>query len=301
MDFRPNRTLGTLIGSGLALLLMGGIGLGVSSLDVTPVTPSILLWVALPLVALPLLALVIYRLYGLWTAVYRIDRDGLYLRWGLARQAVPLADVSAMVPAGEYDGLPQPRLGFWWPGCLVTEGNSAGDRPFEFFAGSDIAGGIVVTIPDRDLLITPPDPVAFKRAFVDATRLGSLDRIRPVSERPDFLLSRVWSDQWARGLIVAGLLIPLALLGYLGWRAPALPVSVPFGFDATGVPNLMAPPGRLLLLPMLGGALWLVDTAAGAWLFRRDSLRPLAYALWAGGILATGLLWGATLQLITAV
>lgn len=300
MEFRPNRTLGTLIGSGLGLLLLGCIGLGVSSLDVTPVTPSILLWVVLPLAALPLLALVIYRLYGLWTAVYRIDRDGLYLRWGLARQAVPLADVSAMVPADEFKGRPQLKIGFWWPGCVVAEGVSPGERPFEFFAGGDLAGGIVVTIPDRDLLITPPDPVAFKRAFVDATRLGSLDRIQPISERPDFLLSRVWSDRWARVLILAGLIIPLALLGYLGWRAPALPPTVPFGFDANGVPNPMAPPGRLLLLPLLGGALWLVDATAGAWLFRRDGLRPLAYALWAGCILATSLLWGATLQLMAA-
>jgi uncharacterized membrane protein len=92
----------------------------------------------------------------------------------------------------------------------------------------------------------------------------------------------------------------LLLLGYLVVRAPSLPAQVPFGFDPSGAPDPMAPPGRLLLLPMIGGLCWLADLVVGAWIYRRDQDRPLAYAMWAAAVLVGGLLWGATFHLLAA-
>ncbi len=96
-----------------------------------------------------------------------------------------------------------------------------------------------------------------------------------------------------------GALLPLALLAFVGWRAPGLPSSVPFGFDALGNPGAEAPPGRLLLLPLMAGVLWLVDLSLGAWLYRSEPDRRLAYTVWAIALAGGLLLWGAALHLIS--
>jgi hypothetical protein len=73
---------------------------------------------------------------------------------------------------------------------------------------------------------------------------------------------------------------------------------VAFGFDTSGVVDTLAPPGRLLLLPMIGGASWFFNLFFGLWMYRTTINRPLAYMLWVGALLIGGLLWGAALQLL---
>jgi hypothetical protein len=131
-------------------------------------------------------------------------------------------------------------------------------------------------------------------------RMGSLERIQSIRLRPDFLFNRLWMDGWARGLVLAGLALSLLLLGFLAFQASALTTQVPFGFDVYGVPEGFVPATRLLLLPMIAGLCWLTDFVIGAWLFRKDELRPLAYGLWACALMVAGLLWGASLQLLAA-
>ena len=65
--------------------------------------------------------------------------------------------------------------------------------------------------------------------------------------------------------------------------------------------DTLAPPGRLLLLPLIAGFCWMVDFTLGVWLYRRKEQRPLSYMLWGSAILMSGLLWVATAQLVNAV
>lgn len=301
MNFTPRRTLGSLIGAAFLLLLMAAAGAGLSQLDVSPATPLIILWVLLPLISLPLMVVVGYRLYGLWTAVYRIDREGFYLRWGLVREHIPLDRVESVRLVADIGATPRPAFGWWWPGCVVTTAD--GDRlpPIEIFAGSGLGQGVLISSSQCQLLIAPAGPQGFVRYFTEATRLGSLQPIAALSDRPAFVFTDVWADRRARALILVGAALPLALSAFLGWRVPGLPSSVPFGFDALGNPGALAPPGRLLLLPFMAGVLWLVDLSLGAWLYRADENRRLAYTVWATA-LATGLLlWGAALHLMSTV
>jgi len=130
--------------------------------------------------------------------------------------------------------------------------------------------------------------------------MGSLEAIPEQSVRADFLVARVWNDRFARALILAGLVIPLLLLGALVIMAPSLPELVPFGFGPTGQPTPLAPPGRLLLLPMIAGLIWIADLVLGAWFFGNDPDQPVAYALWGTAIVAGALLAGATWKLLSA-
>ena len=193
---------------------------------------------------------------------------------------------------------PRLRLGWWWPGCVVTRGEGGAQPPLEIFAGSGLDKAVFVVSAERQLLITPKDAPLFVKSFTEATRLGSLHPIAPYSERPAFVFTDVWADRRARALILVGALLPLVLLAFVGWQAPALPSVVPFGFDALGNPGAEAPPGRLLLLPLMAGVMWLADLSLGAWLYRGESDRRLAYTVWAVALAGGLLLWGAALHLM---
>jgi hypothetical protein len=301
MDFFPPRRLGVILGVGLLLCLLGLSAWGIVRLASSPVTPLTVLWVLLPLLGLPLAAGVVYRLFGLLTSRYRIDRDGFYLHWGSGAEQVPLSLVRGLRSGERSTGRLWPKPGLWWPGCVVGRGHVGDQGHVEFFASAGRDRLLFVEIEGRTFAITPEDPQAFVQAFVDATRLGSLEPIRAISLQPDFLLARVGEDRPASLLLLIGLALPLLLLIFLAFRAPGLPGEVPFGYAEDGSVSMLAPPGRLLLLPILGGFFWLVNLLLGAWIFRRPEGRLPAYGLWGAQALLGLLLWGAVLQLLQAV
>lgn len=282
------------------MILLALIVLSVVQLTTATISAWLILWVTLPLVSVPLALLIVYRLYNLLTACYRLDRNGFYLTWGLITEQISLAEITLMGSAEEMTPGLRPDRGLWWPGYVFGSREVEGEGLVECFATTGSRGMIVLSAGERLLAISPPDPEAFQQAFVDATRLGSLEPIATLSQRPDFVFSDLWNDRLAQVLVLMGLGLPLLLLGYLALRVPTLPASVPFGFDTTGAPNPLAPPARLLLLPMIGGLCWFADFAVGAWLYRQARDRPLAYAIWGVAIVVGGLFWGATLQLLTA-
>ncbi len=283
------------------MLASAGAAAGVARLADATVSPWIVLWVSLPLLGVPLALMAAYRVYGLLTAGYSLDRDRLRVRWGLAQEDIPLSEITHLAPPpGDLTGL-RPSPGFWWPGCVVGRKPVEGRGEVEFFATRLADGLVLVEAGERRLALSPTDPEAFQQAYLDATRMGSLERIAGRSVRPDFFLGRLWSDGLARGLVLAGVLLPVVQIGYLSVQAARLPVQVPFGFNAVGAPDPFVPPGRLLLLPMLGGLFWLINLAIGAWLYRRPGERPLAYGLWSTSVLVGLLLWGAGIELLAVV
>jgi hypothetical protein len=300
MRFHPPRLTGLLLGLLFLATAAGAAALGVMQLGNIGFSAWMAVWIALPMLGVPAAVVVAYRLFGLLTASYRLDRDGFRLRWGMAVEQVPLADVREVsVPDAEAAHL-RPGWGIWWPGCVIGHRLVDGLGPVEFFASTGAGGMLLLKLEDRWLAISPSDRDGFRQAYIDMMRMGSLERIAAMRLRPDFLFNRLWSDRWARGLVLAGLGLSLLLLGYLAFQASTLPTQVPFGFDAYGTPEIFVSPTRLLLLPMIGGLCWLADSVIGLWLYRKDDQRPLAYGLWATAVLVGGLLWGASLHILAA-
>lgn len=298
MDVSPSRLLGTLLGGIILIVVLGGVVLGIFQLATAPISIWMVLWVLFPAAGVPLALLIAYRLYGLLTSQYQLDRNGFYLKWGLASEQIPLARIKGVHFAKEIAAKLSPGRSLWWPGCVVGKKEVEGVGLVELFATTGVDGLVVVRADDRWIGISPPDPEAFHMAFHDATRMGALELIPELSVRPDFVLTQVWSDRVARFLVLTGIGLPLLLLGYLAFRIPGLPDQVPFGFDPSGSPMTPAPPGRLLLLPMIGAFSWMVDFIAGAWLYRRTNDRSLAYTVWSVSSLLGALLWGASLHLL---
>jgi len=300
MDCRPPLRTGLLIGIGLLVAGLAAATVGLAQIGRAALSPWLVLWTLMPLVGAPLAVVAAYRLYGLLTARYRIDRNALHLRWGLRLEEAPMADV-VLQPVHEAmrTSLRSAR-GLWWPGCVVGEGRVEGVGPIEFLSTRSAAETLLVATGGRVLAISPPDPKAFLEAFVRATRLGPLEKVTPMSVRPEFFSDRLWEDKTARWLVLLGLALPIGLLGYLGASAPDTAALIPFGFDAAGQPNLLAPPGRLLFLPLTAGLCWVVDALLGGWLYRSEGDRLLAYGIWGLAVIVGLLFWGAALQLIAA-
>jgi hypothetical protein len=300
MNFRPPRTIGLLIGILLLLGLFSGIGFSVFQMASETVSPFLGIWTTLVVIGFPLALLVIYRLYGLLTAEYILNRDGFYLRWGLATDQIPIADIAALQPQSGYPGVSRPRLGIWWPGCITGQSHSEEFGLTEFFACSTIKGNVIIQLRNRVIVITPPDVQDFMQAFSEIVQMGALEEIPEISQRPDFFSARLWADRYARGLIGLGLILILALLASVSYQVSRLESTVPFSFDEFGVPDLFVPPARLLILPLVGGVFWVADLVIGSWLYRMDKNRPVAYLVWGMGVVLVGMLWGAMINLIAA-
>jgi len=98
MDAAPPRTLGILIGVTLLLAGLAAMVLGVAQLAQASISAALLLWAGLPIAGAALAALAAYRLYGLGTARYLLNRNGIGIRWGLAVEEMPLPTVRLELP-----------------------------------------------------------------------------------------------------------------------------------------------------------------------------------------------------------
>lgn len=301
MNFHPSRSRGMIFGFAILLLLLGAGVFGLVMLATDTISVWMVLWVLLPLLSFPLIMAVGYRLYGLITARYYLDRDGFFLQWGSVVEQIPIAAIQGVDTAEALGAELRARGALAWPGLVLGECEDENTGRVEFFASTSADRLVVIQTAAHSFAISPQDREGFLGAFNSALRMGPLETIPAISKRPQFVQTVIEVDTIARLLVVVGVLLPLLLLGYLGFRVVGLPPAVPFGFGPEGIIDTFAPPGRLLLLPMIGGLCWLIDLVAGFWLYRSEKNRPLAYTLWAMPILVSGLLWGATLQLLSAI
>jgi hypothetical protein len=285
--FPPPRRTGLIFQVGVGLLLMAGSGLLVWRAALAPAGTGFLisLFFAVALFApVPLLA---YRAYALVGANYALERDGLQIRWGLRAEDIPLPEIEWIRPASDLViALHRPLLA--WPGGLLGTRQVEGLGPVEFIA-SDLRSLLLVATPQRVYAISPANPRTFMKTFQVANEMGSLAPIRAQTIYPTVLIGRVWDDRMGRVLLMAGFGLGLILLIWVSLAIPTLP-PISLGFLPNGQPGDPGPAQRLLLLPILNGLTFLVDTVAGLYFYRKPDLRSLAYTLWGSGLLTPTLL-----------
>jgi hypothetical protein len=220
---------------------------------------------------------VFYRGYALMNAFYRLERDGLRLRWGLRAEDIPLPEIEWVRPVQELGfSLPLPPL--IAPGAVLGSRKVAELGTVEFMA-SEMDALLLVAARDRVFAISPQDGRAFNRAFQRMIELGSLTPLPPYSAQPAAFARRVWDDRPARWFLIAGLILTVLLLIVVALAIPSTP-SVSLGFDAQGQPLPPVPAEQLLLLPVLGILIYLVNLLTGIYFYRRESDRAVAFMLW---------------------
>ncbi|HEY9075420.1 MAG TPA: PH domain-containing protein [Anaerolineaceae bacterium] len=238
---------------------------------------------------------VFYRLYALLQASYTLERDGLRIHWGLRSEDIPLPEIEWVRPASDLTfDLPVPL--FSWYGALRGTINVEGLGPVEFL-GAEMNQLLLVATPRKIYAISPANPKDFLKAFRRVFELGSLTPFSSFSAAPSAFLLRVWSDKNARWLFLAGLGLALFLAGgVLGFSLLVPNAQVVLTPSARVLEPV--PANRLLLLPVLGGFLFIVDLAVGTFFYRRLDQRPLAYLLWGGNLVTLTLLIAAAIAAI---
>jgi hypothetical protein len=245
------------------------------------------LFLILALLSFAPLPWVFYRAYALARASYRLERDGLRLRWGMRAEDIPLPDIEwVRRPDDLVTDLPLPRLR--WPGAVLGLVNAADLGVVEYMAAGTETMLLVAT-PRRIYAISPQDPDTFMRAFQRALEMGSLTPISSVSVLPAAYLAQIWRDRLTRALLAAGFLLNLLLLVGVSLVIPGR-VSASLGFFPGGEPLPAVSTSQLLLMPVLSAFVYVVDLAMGLFFYRHEQQRPIAYMIWGSAPVSAALL-----------
>ena len=269
----------------LVLLAMGVLGLWQAAQ--APIGLGFLLFLIPILLALIFVPLIAYRTYALWRASYLLERDGIYLRWGLREEIIPMDAVIWVKPSQDLEiSIPRPWLR--WPGAVLGVRKLPEGKPLEYLAASTTH--LILIATDESLYaISPANDAEFMLAYQRFAELGSLTPLTPFSGYPANLLRRVWASPFARYLLLIGFLVAILLLVFVSLNVPSNQ-TISLGFEPDGTPSSPAPSVFLLLLPLLNGIYFLINVFAGLYIYRSQDRWILAYLLWGSGLL-TGLLF----------
>jgi hypothetical protein len=295
--FPPAKQLGLILHAILILLLAGASIWGFANLTNAPVGPMFVSYLLIGILAFTPIPFLGYRAYALFKADYYIDRDSLAILWGLRIEDIPLTDIEWVRPASDLTNplsLPPLRL----PGAVLGTRRHPDLGAVEFIA-STARNLILIATSKHVFAISPRDAAALVRTFARATELGSLTPTEAKSVYPSFVITQAWESPIARLLWLMGLLLNLALVGWVGFLIPSLS-QVPLGFNPSNVPNEAVPSGQLILLPLISSLMFITGLLGGLYLYRWDRERPLAFIIWLSSTLCALLFLLAILFLIMA-
>jgi hypothetical protein len=246
-----------------------------------------------------LLPAILLRIFFLFTARYEISPSGsLILRFGPWREILPIEEVEEIRSGSRIPDAVRASAPGWlemWHGRVAAEGEAAVD-----WMATDRGQRLLLLVTKRRLLaISPADPAGFAKCLTELSARGSLEKIDPVSTQPTSIIVEIIKNIPAVGLLLGGSFGLTALGSFLTAIQPGLPPDQPFRFDPAGAPTSLGNPNRLLILPLAGGFLWLVNSVLGWWAWRKGQ-KPSAYALWAVSLFIMIGLWAAAVSLISA-
>jgi hypothetical protein len=245
------------------------------------------------LILLPLLA---YRLYALNRSYYSLDRDRLTLKWGLRIEQIPISDIEWIRPMAALAGsLPQPFLAL--PGSVLGVRRHTDLGLVEYLA-SDPNDLLLIAASGKVFAISPEDPTLFMEDVQRAIEMGSLTPVVSRSVYPSFVVSQAWDSLLARFLWLAGLFLNIGLLAWVSLMEPSLD-KVSLGFLPSGQPRPPSPGLWIMLLPVVSLVFFLAGWIAGLLIYRRPDHRPMAFILWASGVLSSFLFLLAVLFILT--
>ncbi len=147
----------------------------------------------------------------------------------------------------------------------------------------------VIVTRENAFVISPADERGFLRAFQRATELGSLNPIPQVSVVPAAFIRQVWTDKYARLLMLVGLGFTLLFFLAVTVTIPNL-TEISIGFTPQGERLEPGNPVQLLLLPVLAAMSYGMDVIGAFFFFRKEEQRPITYLLLGAGILVPALM-----------
>lgn len=293
MNWYPDKRVGLLWGLGLlgALtfadyrLLRGTLG--------TPINLLFFGRALLLLATLLLLAFLVYALYGLANLAYHVERNGIVIRWAASYDVVPMGDIKTVVPFPKGKPLPS---GIGWPGYRIGQVWIQGLGPVRLYTTRPLEQSLLIRTADRSYLISPANVEGFLADYRARRLLGEITRWTQERRLPALFSLTVWRDRLVAWLFLSGLLLNLALFGYLSARYPQLSPRMILSFDPRGLGERIGARWELFLLPAGGLGILLLNGALAAWVHRQG--RVLSLLLLGNVSLVQVLVWLTTLRLV---
>ncbi len=222
-----------------------------------------LLQLALALVLFVVEALFSYQVFLVLTTRFQLTRSALELQWGFRREVLPLEQVEWAHPVLDFDS-PMPLPGFVLPFQYYGIRRIRGLGTVEF-AATDRRNMVLIRADSRHFVISPEDAYAFASEFEKLSALGPQEAVAPLSQTGRNLIGEILQDSMARKLFTAG------IVGLLTLTAVSIALSATRP-TITWITLELVPSNRLLLLLLVGGLDWLLNTFLGGYFYLRGLL-----------------------------
>lgn len=222
-----------------------------------------LLQLTLALVLFVVVALFSYQTFLVLTTRFQLTRSALELQWGFRREVLPLEQVEWAHPVLDFDS-PMPLPGFVLPFQYYGIRRIRGLGTVEF-AATDRRNMVLIRAGDRHFVISPEDAYAFASEFEKLSALGPQEVVAPLSQTGRNLIGEILQDSMARKLFTAG------IVGLLTLTAVSIALSATRP-TITWITLELVPSNRLLLLLLVGGLDWLLNTFLGGYFYLRGLL-----------------------------
>lgn len=244
------------------IALVGGLVLLVLGSGDASRQPN-LLQLTLALVLFVVVALFSYQTFLVLTTRFQLTRSALELQWGFRREVLPLEQVEWAHPVLDFDS-PMPLPGFVLPFQYYGIRRIRGLGTVEF-AATDRRNMVLIRADNRHFVISPEDAYAFASEFEKLSALGPQEVVAPLSQTGRNLIGEILQDSMARKLFTAG------IVGLLTLTAVSIALSATRP-TITWITLELVPSNRLLLLLLVGGLDWLLNTFLGGYFYLRGLL-----------------------------
>jgi hypothetical protein len=250
------------------------------------------------LVSFGLLIVIGFLSYSLATSRYLLDRNALIIQWGPMEQTIPTHAIERVFTGEEFDAEVHLQGGVW-PGHWVGYGEIEGLGQALFYATLSPQEQIYLVTPGLVYGISPRNAEEFLQSLHRRMQMGPTQVMEQTSRRPAVLEWPIWRDDLGLMFLGGSFLILLALVGFLSYQFPFLPLLIPLHFDAAGVADQFRPRSTLFIIPLIGLLALLLNSVLGFLAYRRD--RMASYLLWAAAILVQILVWAATISILVRI
>lgn len=248
------------------------------------------------LLSIPLLLLLIYQTLSCLTLRYRLDRNGVVVRWFGIEQTIPIRYIQRIVPGHDLGETVVRRRGLRWPGHERGQGLVPGIGRTRFLATRPLVDQLLLVTPGRAYAISPNDPEEFVRAYEARRELGPNRLLERSTQYADWLTWRIWTDRPARLLLGAALVINLGLFAYISARFAGLDLQLPLHFNSLGQVDRIGTKLELFALPIIGLIVLAANLVLGLALYRRE--RAGSYLLWGAAAAVQTLFWLAAFSIV---
>ncbi len=283
---RPRRVLGTvlpvlpsLIAAGLALAL-------VAKVTTWPVSATQFAAIVAAIVLFALAGLFAFWGYACYNLHYVLDSRGLTIVWGTLRHFIPMERIEGL-SAGRGEDRPQ-LWGLSWPGLHVGRAWLEHREALFYSTHSSPEEIVYVRTAAVTYAVSPQDPPRFideVERFKQAARPGGVESVQRdvIGGHP------IWADRVAQWLALAGIVINLALWGYIFAVYPDLNETITIEFPPLGEITDVHSRSEILKIPAAALVVLAINLIASLGFQWRE--RAASYLLLTGSVFLQLLFW----------